>query len=258
MRLFLRPCLLLMMMTLLMIATASAQDTPAEAQPAVALAASAPQPPASAAAPVTVEPPSSAAQPIPPAAHDAPFRLHRGSREIGGWFAAGPNSFVGIGTVINRRFYELDAQFDYTIIASHTVALKWVSEAVPMALLHEPNEWYFNPSHVFTYYRAGATTYAAGLTPLGLQVNFRNGHRVQPFFDSHGGFLYFRRQEPVPYSSQFNFTFNFGTGLQIYTRGRGSLLTGYKYHHISNDNTGRMNPGVDSHEFYMGYLWRWR
>jgi hypothetical protein len=127
---------------------------------------------------------------------------------------------------------------------------------VPLALLNEPNEYYFNPQHKQTGFRAGATSYAGGVTPLGMQVNFRNGRRVQPFFDAHGGMLYFTRQEPVPNSSQFNFTFNFGTGVQVFTGKRSALLVGYKYHHISNNETAPQNPGIDNSEFYAGYLWR--
>lgn len=172
------------------------------------------------------------------------------------WSGYSPDSMVGIGKVVERKFFELDGQYALTLLAGRRAAVKWVSEVVPVALLNEPDEWYFT-NHVLTGYRAGATTYAGGVTPLGLQVNFWNGHRVQPFFDAHGGILYFTRQEPVPGSSKFNFTFNFGTGVQVFDGKHGSLLIGYKYHHISNNNTASKNPGVDSGEAYAGWLWRW-
>jgi hypothetical protein len=182
-------------------------------------------------------------------------RLRRGSQEIGFWGGYSPDSMVGIGKVVDRRFFELDGQYAVTVLGGRRAALKWVSELVPVALLNEPNEWYYT-NGVLTGYRAGATSYAGGATPLGLQVNFWNGHRVQPFFDAHGGMLYFTRQEPVPNSSQFNFTFNFGTGVQVFDGKHGSLLIGYKYHHISNNNTAPKNPGIDNSEAYAGWLWR--
>jgi hypothetical protein len=186
------------------------------------------------------------------------LKLQRWNQEVGFWGAYAPDSMEGIGKSLRRQFSEVNGQYAVTIFAGHGTAVKWVSEVVPVALLHEPNEWYFNHYHQIIGYRAGATTYGGGATPLGLQVNFYNGHRVQPFFDAHGGMLYFTRQEPVPNSSQFNFTFNFGTGVQWHLRGRSSLLLGYKYHHISNNNTASANPGVDSNEAYAGYLWRWK
>lgn len=184
--------------------------------------------------------------------------LRRGSQEIGFWGAYAPDSLVGIGTAEQRKFAELNVQWTYTLFTLRHTAVKWVSEAVPVALLNEPNEWYYDKQQNLTGYRPGATTYAAGVTPLGMQVNFNNGHRVQPFFDAHGGLLYFTRQEPVPNSSQFNFTFNFGAGAQVHTGRRGSLLAGFKYHHISNNETAPKNPGVDSAEWYAGFLWRWK
>jgi hypothetical protein len=183
-------------------------------------------------------------------------RLTRWSQEVGFWGGYSPDSTIGIGKVTERTFFELNAQYAVTILARRRVAVKWVTEMVPLALLNEPNEYYFNPQHKQTGFRAGATSYAGGVTPLGMQVNFRNGRRVQPFFDAHGGMLYFTRQEPVPNSSQFNFTFNFGTGVQVFTGKRSALLVGYKYHHISNNETAPQNPGIDNSEFYAGYLWR--
>ncbi len=185
-------------------------------------------------------------------------RLAQGNQEVGLWAAYSPDSNVGIGQALDRKFFELDGQYAVTMLAGRSVAWKWVAEVVPVALLNEPTEYYFNPKHQLTGIRAGATTYGGGITPLGMQVNFWNGHRVQPFFDAHGGMLYFTRQEPVPNSSQYNFTFNFGAGVQVFAGKRSSLLLGYKYHHISNADSAPQNPGVDSSEVYAGWLWRWR
>jgi hypothetical protein len=185
-------------------------------------------------------------------------RLEPWSQELGVWGAYSPTSMIGIGKSYDRKFVELNAQYAITLFTPGSVAVKWVSELVPVAVLHEPTEYYFNSHHVLIYQRAGASTYAGGATPLGMQVNFMNGYWLQPFVDAHGGMLYFARQEPVPYSSQFNFTFNFGAGVQVFTGRRSSLLMGYKYHHISNNETAPQNPGVDNNEVYAGWVWRWR
>jgi hypothetical protein len=180
------------------------------------------------------------------------------SQELGFWAGYSPTSTVGIGKTTDRKFFEANVQYTVTMLARRKFALKWVVEVVPVALLSDPGEFYFPPHQNVQLFRAGATTYGGGVTPLGMQINFRNGRRLQPFFDAHGGALYFTRQEPVPNSSQFNFTFNFGTGVQVFTGRRSSLLVGYKYHHISNANTATQNPGIDNNEIYAGYLWRWK
>jgi hypothetical protein len=196
---------------------------------------------------------------IASAAQTKPYdTLRLGSQELGLWGGFAPTSLIGIGKAEDRKFAELNAQYAFTLLAGRGMALKYIAELVPAACLNEPNEWYLNNQHQVTGFRTGHTTYGAGFTPLGLQVNFFNGHRVQPFFDAHGGMIYFTRQEPVPDSSQFNFTFNFGAGVQVFTSRRSSLLAGFKYHHISNDETAPQNPGVDSPEIYAGWLWRWK
>lgn len=184
--------------------------------------------------------------------------LQRGSQEFAIWAAYSPDSTIDIGQSEDRKFFEANMQYAITMLAGRHLALKWVSEIVPAALVGDPNEWYFSPQGKLINFRPAATTYAAGITPLGMQLNFCNGHRLQPFLDAHGGMLYFLRQEPIPGSSQFNFAFNFGTGVQIFPHGRWSILAGYKYHHFSNDNTASQNPGVDNGEWYGGYVWRWR
>jgi hypothetical protein len=63
----------------------------------------------------------------------------------------------GIGKVVEGKFFELDGQYALTLLAGRRAAVKWVSEVVPVALLNEPNEWYFT-NHVLTGYRAGTTT----------------------------------------------------------------------------------------------------
>jgi len=193
---------------------------------------------------------------VPPGVPNNGATLRRWSQEVGAWGSYSPDSMVGIGKAEDRKFAELNAQYAVTLLAGRWVAVKWVTELTPVALLHEPNEWYFTGGKL-TGFRAGQVTYGAGLTPLGMQVNFFNRHRVQPFFDAHGGLLYFTRQEPVPGSSQFNFTFNFGAGVQVFAWQHWSMLAGYKYHHISNDETAPQNPGVDSGEVYAGWIWRW-
>src|SRR2546421_680345 len=53
-----------------------------------------------------------------------------------------------------------------------------------------------------------------GLSPVGFQVNFRRRERVQPFAQVSGGFLYFRKRVPDERGAHFNFTADFGGGVE--------------------------------------------
>ena len=52
---------------------------------------------------------------------------------------------------------------------------------------------------------------------------------------------------------QFNFTFDFGGGIQLFTKNHNAVTLGYKYDHISNAYRGQINPGFDSNVFYVGF-----
>ncbi|WP_445665012.1 acyloxyacyl hydrolase [Fodinibius sp. AD559] len=100
-------------------------------------------------------------------------------------------------------------------------------------------------------YQAGSYS-GFGITPLGLQFNFNHHNTVQPFLKSSTGFMYFKKPFPDDRGVQFNFTLEFGAGMEIMVLDNLSLSVGYKYHHMSNGHLGKINPGVDSNIFYTG------
>jgi Lipid A 3-O-deacylase (PagL) len=170
--------------------------------------------------------------------------------EFGVWMGYSPHSFVLQGTSLHRQLFLLNLEYARRVLVHGPLTLKYTADVVPVALEMQPTSFYIVHEHVLRN-RAG-TIFGAGANPFGLQLNF--GHRkLQPFVNSSGGFLYFTRQVPAPASSQFNFTFNFGGGMQLFTRSRRSFTVGYKYHHLSNADTGTINPGIDSNVIYLGF-----
>ena len=184
--------------------------------------------------------------------------LARGTNEfsISGGFS--PNSPRNIGVTPDRKVFTLNLQYDRVLFTTGDVAWKYMGEIVPVALITQHPETLLVPGGGTQTLGSNKTVFGAGITPLGAQVNFRRRRKVQPFLSANGGLLYFTDQVPVVNSSQFNFTFSFGAGVQIFRGNRNALTLGYRYHHISNDETAPRNPGVDSNLFYVGYSWLWR
>lgn len=97
-------------------------------------------------------------------------------------------------------------------------------------------------------------TFAEGLSPVGIKLNFRPHHRLQPVFTGLGGYMFSTQPIPISTAGSFNFTFEFGAGFEFYQRaerpggrfGKRSLRAEYRFHHFSNHNTASDNPGVDS------------
>ncbi|MFH5833995.1 acyloxyacyl hydrolase [Halalkalibaculum sp. DA3122] len=91
-----------------------------------------------------------------------------------------------------------------------------------------------------------------GITPLGFQLNALRNQSVQPFFKSSAGFMYLSDPFPNDQGTNFNFTLEIGTGMEIMLTANSFFTLGYKYHHMSNGQFGQINPGVDSNIFYAG------
>jgi hypothetical protein len=87
-----------------------------------------------------------------------------------------------------------------------------------------------------------------GLSPAGLRLHLRPGHRLQPTLSTFAGYMFSSQPVPVAGSGSFNFTFEFGGGLEWFLR-RGSahsVRLEYQVQHFSNKDTATNNPGVDS------------
>jgi opacity protein-like surface antigen len=168
-------------------------------------------------------------------------------KEFGVTFGASPDSNRGIGVTEGQQFYEASINFGYVFWQHESFALKYKGSLVPFALVRG--------DEATLQLRPDRTVYGGGAEPIGLQLNFRNHHRVQPYLNLTGGFLYFTEQVPVTDSSQYNFTFSGGAGLEIFS-GRHSFILGYRYHHISNGYTATYNPGIDSQIISLGFSFR--
>lgn len=64
---------------------------------------------------------------------------------------------------------------------------------------------------------------------------------------------------PVPQSTLFQLTGDFGGGLMYMLSEKRAVSIGYKYFHISNGNiNGKINnPGFNANVFYINYSFLW-
>lgn len=210
--------------------------------------------------------------------------LRTGANEYQVWSGYSPFSVQWIGKTEGRRLFMVGAGWHRVIIANNSVAWKFTLDVVPALLVSQPTITGLQPSFTGTFPNlvfAGCvppsitfetvnnpkgpfigscqhadrrTTYGFGLEPVGFDFNFRRRHRFQPIAGINGGFAIFTHDVPVSNSNSFNFTFSLRGGVQIFTSESRSITIGYRYHHISNANTGNpFNPGIDSNFIYAGY-----
>jgi len=169
------------------------------------------------------------------------------TKEFGVTLGVSPDSNRGIGTIHGQQFYEASLNFGYVFWQNDKYAVKYKVSLIPFALA--------NGDEATLLLRPSRSVYGGGAEPIGFQLDFRNHRKVQPFVNTTGGFLYFTEQVPVTDSSQYNFTFSFGTGVEILS-GRHAFVLGYRYHHISNGYTATLNPGIDSQIISLGFSFK--
>ncbi len=105
-----------------------------------------------------------------------------------------------------------------------------------------------------TYIGGTRSTYVSGFSPLGYKLSAFPHRRMQPFVTGLGGFAVSPRDIPVFNSSAFNFTFEFGAGVEMYRTHTRSVQLEYRYHHLANTGSGgAANPGIDSGVFKVSY-----
>ncbi len=190
------------------------------------------------------------------------------------------SSHIHWGVSRQRRIAGVGGTYSRRILTSHVVDWYYDLEVTPATFIQDPvltvttqsssgtsvvtaptdrkciAETYQLPiDNIVTVTQTCSTrwTYTGGVSPVGLRLNFRPGHRIQPLINSHLGFLAATRDFPVFKSSAMNFTFDFGAGLEMFRDNSHSWVVEYRLHHLSNAYLGYENPGVDSQIVQVAY-----
>ena len=188
---------------------------------------------------------------------DNPFLLKRGDNEIGFWAGFSPKAttiFEGLrdDEAEDRKFFIAAFRYGRTLAANDKVALQWTVDAIPLAVATGTIvSRTTSVSGVDTFQRE--TAYGAGITPIGLQLDFANGSKIHPFAHVNGGFLYFNKSMPIEDSGQFQFVGEAGGGVRIFTSERRAVNIGVKFHHISNGDRQGSNRGLNQFVIYAGF-----
>jgi opacity protein-like surface antigen len=201
-----------------------------------------------------VVPESAAQQANVPAGQQPSGAGENRRNEFGLWGGISFDAPTWIGKTPDARFGTIGLRYGRVLAANENLAFSWTIDAVPVAVL-SVNRFTIVPtgSGSFTVQRSRDHTYAAGLSPIGLKLNFRRSQTLQPFASGSGGFRYVSKDVPVAGAARFNFTFDFGGGVQIVKTSGRAITIGYKYQHISNGDRSPINPGVDVQMIYGGF-----
>ena len=175
---------------------------------------------------------------------------------IWGGYSLGNSQLFGVES--NRQLGELALRYARTLYDKPSTSLQYTLDVIPVETVRQYSFVECMPAPNTTGFCTNGreTVYGGGVNPIGLKLNFRREHRLQPFIASTAGFVASVRPVPVdiPGGTQFNFTFDFQTGVDLFNPSRNRAWRfGYKYQHISNAYRHDFNPGVDFHFIFLSY-----
>lgn len=90
-----------------------------------------------------------------------------------------------------------------------------------------------------------------GISPVGFKLIHQYNNSITPFLQTTGGLIFMESNFPTDQAQRLNFTFDITLGANIQLYKFLSLSAGYKFHHISNAETGEENPGLDSNVLFL-------
>src|ERR1043166_7700692 len=186
-----------------------------------------------------------------------PFFPKRADTEFVFWAGFSPKAttiFAGLheDEAADRRFFIAALHYGRTLAANNSLALQYQFDVVPVAVATGTIVSRTTSSTGVDTFRR-ETAYGAGFTPLGLQLDFRNGSKVHPFAHVNGGLLYFNKSVPIEDAGRFAWVGEAGGGLRIFTSDRRAVSLGVRFHHISNGNRQGSNRGLNQFVIYAGF-----
>jgi hypothetical protein len=187
---------------------------------------------------------------------DNPFLLKKGDNEWGFWAGLSPKATTVFGGLHedeaeDRKFFVAAFRYGRTLATNDSLALQYTLDVVPVAVATGTIVSRTTTPAGDVFHRE--TAYGAGLTPLGLQLDFANGSKVHPFAHVNGGLLYFNKSVPIEDAGQFAWVGEAGGGVRIFTSERRAVSLGVRFHHISNGDRQGSNRGLNQFVFYAGF-----
>lgn len=192
---------------------------------------------------------------------DEPTEYSTKPNEIGFWGGTSTIHKDLRGESAGGNFQMAGFRYSHRMLDGKSVKLRYILDLIPVAVLNYPRERPFQTAaNTVEIVRDRKTVYGLGFAPGGLQLNFRNRKKYQPFIAGGLGFMYFTQVtpdfrtplQPRATGAKINYTADFGAGLEIGLKKNRNFIIGYKYHHLSNLYTGNLNIGYNSNFVYAG------
>jgi hypothetical protein len=108
---------------------------------------------------------------------------------IWGGYSLGNSTVFGVET--NRQLGELALRYARTLYDKPSTSLQYTLDVIPVETVRQDSFAVCMPTPTTAAFCSNGreTVYGGGLNPIGLKLNFRREHRLQPFIASTAGFV---------------------------------------------------------------------
>lgn len=158
--------------------------------------------------------------------------------------------FSGISTV---RVAQIEVSYPVLLMRRGTWVLEWPIAILPATIvMRTVSGPIFNGDGSWiTWSEERVTSHGIGVKPVALRL-VRRSSRVETYVGIAGGASWFDRPTPAENAHRRNYMGELDLGVRVVIPGGRRVAVGYRFNHLSNANTGEINPGIDSHMISLG------
>lgn len=163
------------------------------------------------------------------------------------------------GLISDRRVYLTGVRGEWVFATRGAVAWSYLAEWVPLAVVERTSAgetlrcYPTATSELCEVDRSVHVAAGTGAAPVGLKMYLNQGGERRVFASATGGMIAFSSDVPVRGSRRLNFMFDYGGGVDFVLPDGRAATIGYRFHHISNAGSARVNPGLDANIIYLGF-----
>lgn len=158
---------------------------------------------------------------------------------IGIWYGYSPASNSFFAKMEQTTFFLAGVDIRYATIQLERLFINLSSQIIAYSRTDFPSNGVSGPRD---------NRNGFGITPLKITVPV-TGKRSYPYLSASAGLMLFDKRFPTEEGTRLNATIDVGTGYNFYLNNKYRLDLGYRFHHLSNGDTGKVNPGIDSNLF---------
>lgn len=176
------------------------------------------------------------------------------------WVQSGPASFHTdmLGGFAGARLFELGLRWHHTLHRARGFSVVAIPDLITFSSLSQINDWRIigYGARLAEVRTRDGHAHGVGTLPLAVRAALDERKPLSAFLDLSAGLQYFFRAIPDDRATRLNAQLMAGAGLRGAIRRQVEVELAYRLVHISNGDTGEVNPGLNFRQIAVGLGFR--